>query len=196
MSASASDPVGEGLARAARVMRGDAAAARNVDATPAAVRLSFLGVALALAMDAGIMSLGVAQAANVGRGAGFVALVLLGFANYAAAVATMLVLTRAPAQRRRFPAWLLVQNWGEAVLAAVLLVPKWIYVSLPPVAVEGAEVRGWPLVTVVIVLGVAVVSFVAHYRMALHMLAVSGVRAFWLVTAAFVAAALATAVLA
>ena len=191
-----SDSIARNMGAAARVMLGDGRAAADVETGAAAVRFSLLGVVLALVMDAGIMSAGIAENAGVSRATAMVTLCVLGLLNYAAAVATMLVLTRAPEHRARFSRWFVAQNWGEAALSAALIVPKWIYVSLPPVRVNGAEVSGSPLITIVIVFGVAIASFVAHYRLAHHVLGVSGVRAFWMVTAAFAAAALATAVFA
>lgn len=187
--------VAEGLTAAARVMLGDGMAARLFDGSRASVQASFLGLAMAVFMDAGIESAAAATIPDATRGGLFFALMGLDLAAYAAAVATILVLTREPEHRARFPAYLAAINWGSAALSAAFALPKWILVSMPPVRVEGSSVSGSPLLTITIVMGVIVASFIAHYRICHHVLGVSGVRAFWMVVAAIAASATATAVL-
>lgn len=188
-----SDRIGRGLITSARVMLGEAAAARDVDGSRGALQLSFLGLALALVMDAGILSI---DQSGEGRVRFFLWLMPLGLMSYAAAIAVILVLAREAGPRARFPAWLAAQNWGEAVLGAAFLVPRWIQVSMPPVRVEGAQVTGSPLVEIVIFVGLAVFTFVARYRLLVHVLGVTGVRAVWMIVAAYAAAILTTAVMA
>ena len=187
-----SDRIAQGLSASARVMLGESGAARDIDGSGEAVRFSFLGLALAVFMDAAIVSAG---SPGDGRTEVFLWLLVLDVASYAAAVAVILVLTREPEHRKRFPSFLAAQNWGEAVLAAVFAVPKYIYVTLPPVQVEGAQVTGSPLIIISIVVGLVVATFVARYRLLVHVLGVSGVRAFWMVIAAMAAASIMAAVL-
>ena len=198
------DWIESGLRTAARVMlnRGAPRGAPPGDA----VRLSWAGVALSLFIDAGVSATRwrVLQAApesaeaiaaagselayvagTVGRGA---------FA-YGAYLATVLLLTP-PAARGRFAAFLHAQNWGEAVLSAVLFAPLLLWSSLPPIRVEGAQVSGQPTLSVLLFVLFVSVAFVARYRLCRDGLMVSGVRAFWTVLAAFAAGFTALGVLA
>ena len=187
-----SDRTAEGLGHAARVMLGDRAAPAGIDGSREGVRRSFLGVAMGLVIGAGLMAAGARIGGDVSPFQAFVRSIALGVASYAAAVAVVIVLVRDPAQRARIPLWLAARNWGEAVLASVLLVPTWILVSTPSWRVDGAEVSGSPALASALVLGIVAVDLVAHYRLLTIILGLPGLRAFWTVIAANIASAMAS----
>ena len=126
MSARA-DPVGQGLGAAARLMLGERSGLALLDASPAAVRLSFLGLALMIAIDASAAGLQWDSLSEPAGGkAGFVigqSLVSLG--AYAAAMGVVVLFCRDEATKALLPAFLVAQNWAMAVFSAATLPLVW-----------------------------------------------------------------------
>ena len=110
-----SDSVGQGLGGAARLMLGDPGGAGLLDDTPAAMRFSLIGLALMLAIDAGVW------VAMEGRGDSIIGEVIVSLVSYAAMMGVVVLFARDADTRLRLPLFLVAQNWAMAVLSAVTL---------------------------------------------------------------------------
>lgn len=121
------DPIGDGLGAAARLMLADRAGLRQLDASPDAVRLSFLGLALMVAIDASAAALqwdGLAEPART-KLAHVVGSSLLTLATYAAMLAVVVLFCRDAGTRPLLPAFVAAQNWATAVFSAATLPLVW-----------------------------------------------------------------------
>lgn len=126
------DPIGEGLGAAARLMLGDRSGLRLLDASPDAVRLSFLGLALMVAIDASAAAAQWDAMAEPTRakGAFMLGSALVSLGAYAAAMAVVVMFCRDEATRPLLPAFVAAQNWAMAVFSAASLPLVWFILGV------------------------------------------------------------------
>ena len=156
------DPVGEGLSGAARLMLGDRGGLRHLDASPDALRLSFLGLALMVAIDASAAALQWEALPEPTRTkAGFVAgQLLVSLASYGAALGAVALFVRDEATRPLWPLFVTAQNWAMAVFSAATLPLVWFILRSGPT-------DGFGALLYLVLLGMAFVAWLRVVRIAL-----------------------------
>ena len=173
------DPIGEGLGAAARLMLGDRAGLRLLDASSDGLRLSLVGLALMVAIDASAAALQWDLLEEPARSkAGFVvgqSLISLG--AYAAALGVVVLFARDAGTRALLPAFVAAQNWAMAVFSAATLPLVWFILSAGPQS-------ALPLLLYLVLLGMA---FAAWSRVVRIVLDQPGGRAVVITASSFLA---------
>ena len=153
MSARA-DPIGDGLAAAARLMLGDRAGLRGLDASPDGVRLSLVGLALMIAIDASAAGLQweLIEEPNRSKSGFVLGQSLLSLVAYGAALGAATLFARDGGTRTLLPLFVAAQNWAMAVFSAATLPLVWFIL-------QSGGAGGLSLLLYLVLLGMAVVAW-------------------------------------